>query len=175
MERLEKEGHDSIFIKYPVYNLEPTGPKIDEILRGHDKQPISEEELQTLFMQNRKDFEPTLREYLEEGKIVVAEDYTGTGIAWGTAKGLKQEWLEDLNSGLLKEDFSILMIGRRKFSSKEYQHLHESDDELVMSVDKILRRLADEKDWHKVDVQENIVDTAALVWTEVENFLRNFQ
>ena len=174
-ERLEKEGYDSVFIKYPVYNLEPTGPIIDDILRSHNVQPVSEEELQTLFMQNRKDFEPTLKKYLDEGKIVVAEDYTGTGIAWGTAKGLQQEWVENLNSGLFKEDFTILMVGSRKIEAKEKQHLHESDDDLVMNVDKILRKLGDKNGWHKVEVQDRISDTAKLIWSETGKFLKNFK
>ena len=36
-------------IKYPIYDLTPTGPKINEILRSGKKQEISEEELQKIY------------------------------------------------------------------------------------------------------------------------------
>lgn len=171
VERLCGEGFDAVYLKYPIYDCEPTGSRINSVLRGGVKQSISEEELQTLFTQNRKDFEPTLKKYLSEGKIVVAEDYAGTGIAWGTAKGLDLEWIEKLNADCLKEDFTILMEGKRDFSAKEKTHIHESDDALVNKVDEILHMLGEKYGWKKVMVQERIEDTANHIWEEVKTFL----
>ena len=110
VERLVQEGYDAVYLKYPIYDLEPTGPRINAILRSEGNQEISEKDLQMLFKENRRDFEPQLREMISMGKIVVAEDYTQTGIAWGTAKGLEEIWMEDLNLGLLEEDFAILLV-----------------------------------------------------------------
>ncbi|MBP9709316.1 MAG: hypothetical protein KBD78_16900, partial [Oligoflexales bacterium] len=103
VKKLNEVGHKAVHIKYPIYDLAPTGPLLNDILRG-GKQNISEEELQTIFVQNRIDFEPTLIDTLESGTTVVAEDYIGTGIAWGAAKGADLEWLEAINAPLLKED-----------------------------------------------------------------------
>ncbi len=171
VERLKQVGYEAVYVKYPVYYLEPTGPKINKIIRSSEPQSVSEEELQTLFTQNRADFEPTLKSWINEGKIVVAEDYTGTGIAWGTAKGLNQDWVEELNRDLLVEDFTILMTGRRDLRAKEQTHLHESDDALVEKVGEVLKSLAVKNDWHTVELQEKIEDTAALIWKEVNDFL----
>ncbi len=168
VKKLESEGYDTVYVKYPVYSLEPTGPRINEILRLNKVQDISEEDLQTLFMQNRKDFEPIINRWLNEGKIVVAEDYTGSGVAWGTAKGMDQKRVEEINSELLKEDFSILMVGERAIDAKEHGHIHESDDELVMKVDEVLRKLARRNGWKIVHVQPKIEDTAKLIWEAVE-------
>lgn len=170
-EKLIQQGYDAVFLKYPIYDCPPTGPEINKILRSHEPQKISEESLQTLFMQNRKDFEPTLKEMLEDGKIIIAEDYTGTGIAWGTAKGLSQEWVKDLNSGLIKEDLAILIAGKRTIRAKEEKHIHESDDVLVARVGRILYNLAIENDWKIVPLQDQKDDTAALIWDIVENFI----
>lgn len=169
--RLKQEGLDVVFVKYPVYDLEPTGPKINSILRSEAGQKVSEEELQTLFMQNRRDYEPTLNKYLDQGKIVVAEDYTGTGLAWGTAKGLKLGFLEGLNDGLLKEDLAILLTGQRDRRAMEKTHIHERNDELVEKVKQVLLQLATKYGWVTVELQEQIDDTARLVWKEVSNFL----
>ncbi|MFC1747812.1 dTMP kinase [Pseudomonadota bacterium] len=172
-DKLIAEGYDAVFLKYPVYDCSPTGPKINEILRSHDPQSVSEEELQTLFMQNRKDFEPELNTLLKEGKIVVAEDYTGTGIAWGTAKGLSKAWLEDLNKDLREEDFAILITGQRITRAREEKHIHETNDVLVEKVGKVLNNLAEAHDWHKVVLQDEKDDTAASIWGIVKNFLQN--
>lgn len=171
VERLKSEGYDTVYVKYPVYSLEPTGPMINKILRSDGAQDLPEEQLQTLFMQNRKDFEPTINKWLNEGKIIIAEDYTGSGVAWGTAKGMDQKKVEEINSELKKEDFSILMVGERDVRAKEHGHIHESDDELVMKVDKVLRKLAEENGWKIVNVQPKIAETAELIWRAVEPVL----
>ncbi len=174
VERLQREGYDPVYLKYPIYDLDPTGPELNTILRGGHAQDVSEEDLQTLFMQNRKDFEPKLRAMLAEGKIVVAEDYTQTGISWGTAKGLDESWVEALNEELLKEDFSLLLVGERAMHMKEKGHIHESDDELVMKVDKVLRTRAKRFGWPVVQLQPTKDETAELIWVEVKNFLTEF-
>jgi thymidylate kinase len=171
-QRLIKEGYKAIYLKYPIYNLEPTGPKINTILRSGNKQSLSEEDLQTIFMRNRKDYEPTLRNILNEGYIVVAEDYTGTGIAWGTAKGADQKWLTELNAPLLKEDFSILLTGRRNILARENSHIHETNDQLIAKVGKVLLDLAGKYNWRIVELQEKIEDTANLIWIQIEAFLK---
>lgn len=174
-ERLKKEGFDSVYLKYPIYRLEPTGPEINAVLRTEEPQKITELELQTLFMQNRRDFEPELKKMLEEGKIVVAEDYTGTGIAWGTAKGMEQVVVEKLNVGLLKEDFSILMKGNRDRRVIEEKHIHENNDELILKVGVILDGLAEKNGWKVVALRDRIPDTAEAIWHEVSEFLARRQ
>ncbi len=172
-ERLKREGYDVVSLKYPIYDLDPTGTKLNSILRGQGGQQIPEKDLQTLFTQNRRDFEPRLRAYLEEGKVVVAEDYTGTGIAWGMAKGLDLEFMETLNSGLMKEDFSLLMTGYRDPRATEKYHIHEQNTELLASVSKIFVQLGERYKWQKIEIQQNIPDTAELIWHAVKNFIEN--
>lgn len=112
VDTLKKAGYEAVYLKYPVYDLPPTGPKLNAILRNNKQQNISEEELQTLFRQNRLDYESELQKMLAEGKIIVAEDYTGTGIAWGVAKGLDLKWIEELNKNLLREIWRFYFEGK---------------------------------------------------------------
>lgn len=169
---LIEEGYDAVYIKYPIYELAPTGPKINEILRTDASQQVSEEDLQTLFMQNRRDYEPTLRQLLDEGRIVVAEDYTGTGIAWGTAKGLDLAFMEDLNRNLLREDFAVLLTGKRDIRAVERKHIHESNEELIRKVDEILRESGQKYGWHQIELYPKIEDTAEAIWQEVIGFIK---
>ena len=47
---------------------------------------------------------PKLIEMISDGKWIVAEDYLGTGIAWGMVGGATAEEIEEINSGLLEAD-----------------------------------------------------------------------
>ena len=173
VKRLQAEGVDAVFVKFPIYDTEPTGPFLNRVLRESDGrvQKIPEEELQMWFALNRFQFEPTLVKWLEEGKIVIAEDYTGTGIGWGTAKGADQDWLENLNRYLLKEDFAILLEGARTMKAKEADHIHESNDELVERAREVFSRLADEYGWMRVQMDAVKEASAEKIYTVVKNFL----
>lgn len=171
MSSLQKHGYKAVFLKYPIYDLEPTGPKLNTILRHEGEQKLSELELQTLFTQNRKDFESQLTALLDAGNIVVAEDYIGTGIAWGVAKGVPLETMEKLNEDLLREDLSILCVGPRHLSARETNHIHETNDDLVNSVEGVLQLLCKKYGWKTFVMKKRIQETADALWELVANFL----
>lgn len=171
VERLKNEGKDVVYLKYPVYEIEPTGVFLNKILRSGEAQKISEEELQMWFTLNRYQFQPELQKMLDEGKYVVAEDYVGTGIAWGTAKGASTDWLENLNKYLIKEDLAILIDGERAESSIEEGHIHETNNELIKKCRETLLLLADKYGWQKVALQESKDETEKLVWETVSSHI----
>jgi thymidylate kinase len=171
-ERLIGAGYDAEFLKYPNYSVEPTGKFLDSVLRGASEQKISEDELQMWFVLNRYQFQPEIEKKLEEGKILVAEDYIGTGIAWGIAKGLDRKWLEAINEKLLKEDLAIMLYGNRHVSAKEPSHIHEQNDALIEKCRLVHEDLAARYGWKKVEVKEQITDTAGGLWEVVEGFLK---
>ncbi len=170
---LKKANYDAIYVKYPIYNLEPTGPFINDVLRNNGPQQIPETEFQMWFTLNRYQFEPTLKQWLNEGKIVVAEDYSATGIAWGTAKGANLNWMTNLNQYLHKEDFAIFLKGQRHMYAKETNHIHEKDDELIETCNFILQNLADKLGWTQITVKPSITETANNIWNEVNKFLKH--
>ena len=173
VERLQREGFDAVYIKFPIYQIEPTGSFLNQVLRkSHEAiQKISEEELQMWFTLNRYQFEPTLKKWLSEGKIVIAEDYTGTGIGWGTTKGANLEWLENLNTYLLKEDFSVLLEGTRSIHAREEGHIHESDDDLVGRAKDVFSNLGTRYGWARVQMEQQKEDSAQKIYNVVKNFL----
>lgn len=166
--RFEEMGKKAVHIKYPIYDIEPTGPRINEIIRSNS-QSISEEELQLWFVMNRFQYEPQLKKHLEEGTIVIAEDYVWTGIAWGASKGANLEWLKAINKPLLESDFSILMHGNREKRAREATHIHESNDALIEQCQQHFLNFADELGWQKVEVQRKLRDTADLLWDAVSS------
>lgn len=170
-EKLESVGKKVKYVKYPVYALEPTGPHLNNLLRSGESQNITEEELQMWFALNRYQFQPQLRGWLAEGYYVVAEDYIGTGVAWGTVKGADPVWLERLNQYLIQEDLAILIDGDRVIGAKEPLHIHEADDELIRKCRQVLQDLAEKHRWRTVLLQDRKEDTAALIWEVVRGKL----
>ena len=168
VEKLKSEGYDAVYVKYPVYDVEPTGRFLNEFLRNGAGQKVSEEELQMWFALNRYQFEPTLKVWLGAGKIVVAEDYIGTGIAWGTAKGASTDWLENLNQGLVKEDLAILLDGERFAHAAEKQHIHESNQEFMDRSREIHLILGEKYKWVKVPVLGNEEAISQRLWDLVK-------
>ena len=163
VEMLEDEGHEVEYVKYPVYDIEPSGHYINDYLRGDAE--MTEDELQMWFALNRYQFEPKLKEYLDAGKIVVAEDYRGTGIAWGTVKGADTEWLEQINSHLVDEDLVIMLDGKRNIGAKETGHAHEDNDDFMSKSRKVHLDLAERYGWNVVPViTGDIEGTAEGIW-----------
>lgn len=139
------------YIKYPVYDLAPTGPAINAILRqGVPATPL---ELQTMYAQNRRDYEPTLREILQV-KPVVGEAYIKTGIANGLLEEVPRELLDEINKDLLIEDHGILLDGERFVSGIEREHRFEMGD--WERTREIHRELAAEFGWDIVDANRSI-------------------
>lgn len=139
------------YIKYPVYDLEPTGPAINAVLRhGVPATPL---ELQTMYAQNRRDFEPNLREILLT-RPVVGEAYIKTGIANGLLEEVPREILNTINADLLVEDHGILLDGERFVSGIEREHRFESGD--WERTREIHRELAAEFGWDIVDANRSI-------------------
>ena len=140
--------YKTIKIKYPVYNLKPTGPIINSVLR--EGVPMEEKKFQKVYAQNRLDFQPTLNEYLDRGLFVISEDYSGTGVAWGMSRDINVEELEKMNEGLLKEDLSLLLYGSRFREGIESTHRNENDDELWRTSMKNHLFLGEKYGWEKV-------------------------
>ena len=162
-------GIPAVYVKYPVYDLYPTGPNINLYLRegnplGWDAKRFQEEQAQ-----NRRDFEPFLKGYLDNGIWVIAEDYTGTGIAWGVANGVDLSYLEEINADLLHEDVAFLFDGERFTSGIEKGHMHEKNDELTKKARNIHLLLGEQKGWITI----NANGSKEAIQTEIMKHLIN--
>jgi thymidylate kinase len=141
-------------IKYPVYDLEPTGPIINAVLR--EGKQMAEDALQTLYVQNRKDYESVVKKELEEGTWVIAEDYKGTGIAWGMVRGVSLEFLEEINKDLFPEDIAIVFCGKRFATGIESTHRNEKDEVIWQKAYDNHMFLADRYGWEKITANQPI-------------------
>ncbi|MFH0937044.1 MAG: hypothetical protein V1808_02000 [Candidatus Daviesbacteria bacterium] len=145
---LEERGIKVETIKYPIYDLKPTGPLINAVLREGEK--MDELEVQRIYAQNKFDYQPTLKTILKSGRWMLAEDYRGTGVAWGLVRGVPLKELEALNKGLIREDLAILLYGERFREGIEGNHRNEANDEIWDRAQMIHLCLADRYGWRKV-------------------------
>lgn len=169
-EKLEGAGKSVKVLKFPIYDLEPTGPQINDFLRNPDADEISGESFQMLYIQNRLDFEPQLQELIEEYDVVLAEDYIGTGMAWGMTQGVPYKWLQAKNMQFpqRKPDLEILMDGERFLAGKEEEHRNEADDEAMETTRRNFQWLAKRYKWPIVNAQQEMSAVTHELWQIVQ-------
>jgi thymidylate kinase len=172
LERLMvKKGLKFKTLKYPIYDLVPTGPRIHSFLKGGNPENLTPKDFQELCAQNRKDFEPQLIQLLANNDIVVAEMYTGTGIAYGVGDGVPKDHLLKINYGILLPDVSVLLDGDRFLESREKVHRYENDDEITEKIRKIHLGLAKDFDWKIVNANQSVEEVHKQIWQEISLFL----
>ncbi len=160
-----------MLVKYPVYNLEPSGPMINDYLRKGNPLGLSPETFQTLQVLNRLQFQPKLEAMLESGTNVITECYRGTGIAWGVGAGVNKEYLIRLNEFLFAEDIALLLDGKRFLGGVEKGHAHETNDELMERVRAAFLDLAKEFRWRVINANRTVEEVHENIWNEVRKIL----
>jgi len=168
--RLIQEGVKVQYLKYPIYDLEPTGPRLNAILRKQAELNLTPLDIQKIYAQNRRDFEPELKKLLEQGIHVIAEDYKGTGMAWGMTRGVDLEILEEMNKDLYTEDLVILLDGERFLEGIEANHLNERNDELIQKNRQCHLELQKKYNWPIVNANQSIEDVQKDIWKIVSRF-----
>ncbi|HJZ06011.1 hypothetical protein A2634_01125 [Candidatus Amesbacteria bacterium RIFCSPHIGHO2_01_FULL_48_32] len=171
-ERLREQGVMYRRLRYPIYDLKPTGSRLDEMLHKN-KKPLEEEKMQELFAQNRRDFEPTLRSWLNSGVCVAAENYTGTGLAWGAVRGVAMIKLEEMNKGILEPDVAIFLDGpkRAELPIEGHPYGTEENEDEWYRLRKIYLQLADKYGWVRVGGDAPILIVANRIWAVVRPVL----
>lgn len=154
-------------VEYPIYSLKPSGPVLKKILWGQGEQP-EEEEMQKLFVQNRRDFEPTLKSWLGVGMTVLAEDYKGTGMVWGVTRGLSASKMEEMNRDFIEPDISILIDGPRRLDLRPGEgHVYQQDEDEWYRARKVYLSMADKYGWVRVGGDAPILTVAGRIWAVI--------
>ena len=167
IQKLKEHGIIAEYLKYGVYDLEPSGVMLNEYLRKGNPYDFSPREFQMCHAFNRTQYEPLLKQRLDTGTWIIGEDYKGTGIAWGVGAGVDQDFLIRLNAHLLAEDLCILFDGERFTSGIEKNHKHEQDAELTNKVRAVHLDLAKKFGWNIINANQSIDEVHEQIWTLV--------
>ncbi len=135
-------------------------------------------ELQKLFTQNRHDYENELQNMLDNGITVIAEDYVGTGIAWGMTRGIAFEKLAEMNKGLLEPDIAIMLIAENRFTQsieQKAKHRNETDELAWQKNKEIYKKLAKKFNWHVINIDKHDTPTKAVMYKTPEAIQKEIQ
>ena len=158
-------------LKYPVYDFKPTGKFIYDMLRNPEYKLNNPTAKQLIYVSNRFHFEKDLNDLLSRYDFVIAEDYTGTGIAWGVAEGVDLEYLEFVNSPLKKPDLEILIDGERFLKSIEKKHTHENNNSLINKCREIHLTLAKRNSWPTINANQSIEKVSDDIWKYIKDII----
>lgn len=173
VQRMQQNGIRAKYVKYAHYELESSGPLINEYIRSGNPEELTAREFQILQVLNRTQYQNELINYLAQGMTIVAEDYIGTGIAWGVGAGISKNFLVRLNIHLIKEDIAFHFVGKRFTDSIEKGHSHETNSELTERVRIIHEELAKENKWIEVDNKgKNITQVSDFIWEHFTNYTK---
>ncbi len=172
VEKLQSEGITAEYLKYPLYDLIPSGTLLNDYLRRGNFYKLSAREAQIIYTLNRTQYQSNLEKKLTDGITIVAEDYTGTGLAWGIGAGVDEQFLKYINGHLLAEDIAILLNGERFTEAIEQQHVHEKNNELTQKVREIHLRLGQEKNWHLINANSTIDEVHQAIWKKIKNSVK---
>jgi len=171
VDKFKNENKQVEYLKYPIYDLKPSGEILNDYLREGNPFVLSPREVQTIYALNRTQYEATLKAKLKAGINIIAEDYTGTGICWGIGAGVDEKYLKLINSHLLKEDLTFLFDGMRYKESTEVGHKHETNEELLKKVRQAHLKIGEEYGWKKINANLTITEIHAIIWKEIKNHL----
>ncbi|NCN22067.1 dUTP diphosphatase [Candidatus Falkowbacteria bacterium] len=173
VEKLKSEGLKAEYLKYPIYDLSPSGEILNDYLREGNFYDLSSREAQVIYALNRTQYQDILIEKLEAGIHIIAEDYKGTGIAWGLGAGVSEVFLKSINSHLIDEDLVFLFDGERFMEAMEKTHKHETNNDLTTKVRWAHLKLKEECGWIKINANLSIEEISTIIWDKVSSFIKN--
>ncbi len=175
VEKLKSQGYQAEYLKYPVYDIKPSGEILNDYLRNGNNFQLSPREAQIIYALNRDQYQEELIKKLKSGINIVAEDYKGTGIAWGLGAGVEEKFLKSINSHLIDEDLVFLFDGERFRQAIEDGHQHENDDDLVNKVRWAHLKLREEYGWYKINANLAIEEIHEHIWNQVKKLLEGIK
>lgn len=173
VQKMNEHGFATEYLKYPIYDLLPSGEILNDYLRKGNFYNLNAKEAQIIYALNRTQYQTELIAKLEAGTNIVAEDYKGTGIAWGLGAGVSEMFLKSINSHLIEEDLVFLFDGERFISGIEKDHRHENNNDLMNKVRWAHLKLKEEYGWTKINANSSIETIQELIWNKTLAFLEN--
>ena len=105
-DRLKQAGHKARLVSFPDYATS-IGEEIARALQG--ERDYGPEVMQLLYIANRYERKADLERWLQGGLILVADRYTASSVAYGSAQGVDAAWLEELQKFLPVAALTILL------------------------------------------------------------------
>ncbi len=166
-DRLCGEGREVLAVAFPDYAT-PIGTELYRALHG--ERDYAPDVIQMLMIANRYEWKPAISRALEAGRVVVADRYLASSVAYGEAQGLDPTWLFDTQRYLPPPALTIMIdiapataVVRKRANRDRF----EQDAEMLERVRASYRRQAAQSGWVPIDGERSIevvtADVAAAV------------
>lgn len=169
--RLESAGRQATIVSFPDYTTS-IGAELYRALHG--ERDYGPDVIQMLMVANRYEWKPAILAAQAEGRIVVADRYLASSVAYGEAQGLDPDWLFEAQKYLPPPSLTVMIdiapataaarkqVGRDRF---------ERDLAMLERVRVSYRRQARGSGWVSVDGERDKDAVAADVALAVSKAL----
>ena len=171
-EQIEKQGLPAAYISFPDYTT-VIGKEIEAFLAG--KRSYNLQARHMLLSLNRWEHKDNLDRWLNEGRVIVVNRYSGSNYAYGVAQGLSLDWLMNLEKGLPEPGLTVLLDVpiaaslERKIAERD---VHEQDQDLLRRVREEYLKLAAKWGWRIINGARGADQVQRDVWQAVEERLQ---
>ena len=155
LKALKKRKIKTTTFSFPDYST-PLGKEIAKYLSGKRKFPP--QTIHCLLAANRWEKLDQILKARSKNSVVIMNRYYQSNLVYGLAIGLKQKWLENLDSGLPRADMVILLDVSQKESfhrKKTKRDKFEKNKAFLMKISKIYRETAKKQRWKIIDASQS--------------------
>ena len=149
--RLTAAGRPAMTLSFPDYAT-PIGTELHRALHG--EREYGPDVIQMLMIANRYEWKPAILRAQAEGRIVVADRYLASSVAYGEAQGLDPEWLFEAQKYLPRPSLTVMIdiapataVARKRTNRDRF----EQDLAMLERVRVSYRRQAAAPDWVAID------------------------
>lgn len=181
-DRVEDSVEEGVWrLSFPTYSQTPGGRVVDAYLSGRlgDREGLSMEDKVDIYAGDRKQFKELIREYLEEGGIIVCDRYREANLIHqlvGVESDRWEEKLEEIKQ--VDEDLPDADIvfyldlspeeALERMSDKD-KDIHELDSDYMRKSNRNGRKVAEHESWRIIDAERTKKEVEQDIRNEIEN------
>ncbi len=152
---LKKRKIKTKLFHFPDYKT-PIGKEIRKYLDG--KRQFPPQVIHCLLSANRWEKLEQIKTAQEKNSVLIMNRYYHSNLVYGLANGMKEKWLESLDTGLPKADLVILLDVTQKESfnrQKTKRDKFEKNEEFLRNTSRIYKIIAKKKRWKIIDATKS--------------------
>jgi len=170
---IRRRSFSCVIWDFPVYKT-ILGQRLKAYLKGEERPDLHA--IHLLYAANKWEVAAKISEQREQGIVVVANRYTPSNLAYGSAHGLPLDWLRTLEADLPRPTriFILDVPARTSFGRKIRQRdVHEKDATYLDRVRRAYLRLAKQYKWTVVDGKSEPAVVHSRIWNSLRNHTWN--
>ncbi|XP_017049562.1 thymidylate kinase [Drosophila ficusphila] len=172
VELLKSKGLSVLAMNFPERSS-----SIGQVINSYltNSKDLPDEVIHLMFSANRWEYMNQVKQRLLEGKILVVDRYSYSGVAYSAAKGLDFDWCYAPERGLIKPDavFYLRASADNLTSRGQYGVERYEKVEFQRRIAEVFDRICDKEAsyWHKLDASQSMEDLHTQIASITEQLL----